>query len=171
MVALLTLKLVIEEYFDRMIKQEQMENNESNSEQSKRMSLIASLVYSLQNNDEEKKGLSRNEIIHEKLFLLVAGVEKTATTAAWFIHSVSKNPHVQTKLKAELEENSYSLDRIDSFISLDAVVREVLRLHSPSTGTVRTLLTDDRLPGTGARLYKGDQVLILFYNLQWDKRY
>jgi cytochrome P450 len=171
-------KLTIEQYFHRMIEQEQNENNDSIDERS-RMSLIGSLVNSMQEdenieaskNEEEKKGLSRSEIIHEMLFFLVAGVETTATALSWFIYFVSKNPHVQTKLKAELGDNPCSMDRLDSLIYLDAVIREVLRLRSPSTGTVRTLLIDDRLPATGAQLYKGDQVMIPFYNLQWDPRY
>jgi cytochrome P450 len=171
-------KSTIEQYFDRMIKQEQNDNSESINERAK-TSLIGSLVNSMQKDEkmeaskieDEKKGLSRSEIIHEMLFFLVAGVETTATALSWFIHFVSKYPHVQTKLKAELGDNSFSMDRLDSLVYLDAVIREVLRLRSPSTGTVRTLLMDDRLPATGAQLYKGDQVIIPFYNLQWDTRY
>jgi cytochrome P450 len=171
-------KLTIEQHFDRIIKQEQNENSESIDDQT-RTSLIASLVNSMQKDEkiealkseEEKKGLSRSEIIHEMLLFLVAAVETTSTALAWFIHLISKNPRVQTKLKAELADNPHSVDRLDSLVYLDAVIREVLRFGAPSDGTVRTLTMDDRLPASGAQLYKGDQVNIPFYSLQWDARY
>jgi cytochrome P450 len=63
------------------------------------------------------------------------------------------------------------VDHLDSLTYLDAVIREVLRFAPPSNGTVRTLTADDRLPTTGALLYKGEQVTIPFYNLARDTRY
>ncbi|CAF1439415.1 unnamed protein product, partial [Adineta steineri] len=169
---------VIRQSLDRMIEQEQNESAESVDER-KRTSLIASLVLSMQKDEsveatkseEDKKGLSHNEIVHEMLLFLVAGFETTSSALAWFIHLMSKNPRVQTKLKAELAENSFSVDGLDSLVYLDAVIREVLRFAPPINSTIRTLTADDRLPTSGAQLYKGDQVSIPFYNLARDPRY
>jgi cytochrome P450 len=169
---------IIRQYLGRMIEQEQNESTESMDER-KRTSLIASLVLSMQKDEsieatkseEEKKGLSHDEIVHEMLLFLVAGFETTSSALAWFIHLMSKNPRVQTKLKAELAENSFSMDRLDSLVYLDAVIREVLRFAPPVNSTIRTLTADDRLPISGAQLYKGDQVSIPFYNLARDPRY
>lgn len=171
-------KLTIEQYLNRIIKQEQNGNSESIHDRT-RTSLIDSLVHSIQKDEkiealkteEEKKGLSHNEIIHEMLLLLVGGFETTSTALAWFIHLMSKNPHVQIKLKAELAENPYLVDQLDSLVYLDAVIREVLRFSAPSIAILRTLMKNDRLPASGAQLYKGDQVTISTYNLHWDTRY
>jgi cytochrome P450 len=109
------------------------------------------------------------------LFLL-AGFETTSTALAWFTHFMSKYPPVQQKSKAELmmvdgNKKDLLLERLDSLVYLDCVAKEVLRFFPPSNGTARTLTMDDRLPESGAQLYKGDSVLIPFHNLARDTRY
>ncbi|CAF1008908.1 unnamed protein product [Rotaria sordida] len=166
-------KAIIERYLYRIIEQELNENSESMA-QRKRTSLIASLISSLQTNekleaikhDEEKKGLSRSELLNEMVGFLVAGFETTSTALSWFIHLMSKHSRVQQKIKAELTthniQHSFSVDQLDSLIYLDSVINEVLRYSPPVEATVRTLTIDDRLPESGAQLFKGDQVLIPF---------
>src|ERR1700722_14521792 len=107
------------------------------------------------------------------LLFMVAGYKTTSTTLAWFIHLISKNPRVQAKIKAELGDNKQrlSIEQLDSLVYLDCVLQEVLRFVPPVNGTVRTLTMDDRLPESGAQLYKGDQVTISVHNLARDKRY
>ncbi|CAF0971550.1 unnamed protein product [Rotaria sordida] len=63
-----------------------------------------------------------------------------------------------------------SLDRLDSLVYLDCVINEVLRFSPPIVGTVRTLTIDDRLPGSGTQLFKGNQVNIPFHILARDTR-
>lgn len=152
-------KATIERYLIRIMEQEQTRNDEST-----RTSVLASLVSS-------PHELSHDEIIHEMLLLLAAGYESTATALTWFVHLMSKHPEVQRKIKSELAECSFSADRLDSLIYLDAVVREVLRFASPSFGIFRSLTTDDRLPASGVHLHRGEQVMIPVYNLHWDPRY
>ncbi len=120
-------------------------------------------------------GLSRNELLHEMLFFLVAGYETTSTSVAWFIHLISKHPKVQQRIKTELIDNNLEqdlfVDRLDSLIYLDCVINEVLRFCPPIDSSNRTLTADDCLPGSGAQLFKGDHVLIPFFNLTRDPRY
>ena len=108
------------------------------------------------------------------LLFLIAGYETTSTALLWFIHLVSKNPRIQTKIKAELGELRHqhlTIEQLDCLPYLDCVLREVLRFVPPANGSVRTLTTDDRLPGSGVPLYRGDQVMIPFHNLTRDSRY
>ncbi|CAF4079576.1 unnamed protein product [Rotaria sp. Silwood1] len=146
----------IERYLYRMIDHELTENLESIAER-------------------KRTSLSRNELLHEMLFFMVAGYETTSTALTWIIHHLSKYPRVQQKIKAELIDNNaqqgLSLERLDSLIYLDCVINEVLRFSPPVDGTVRTLTVDDRLPESGAQLLAGDQVLIPFNNLSHDTRY
>jgi cytochrome P450 len=120
-------------------------------------------------------GLSRSELLDEMRLFLLAGFETTSTALAWFIHLMSKHPQVQQKIKAELAsencQGNLSLDRLDSLIYLDCVIKEVFRFCPPINGTVRTLTVDDRLPASGAQLFRGDQILIPFHSLARDTRY
>ena len=171
----------INQYLDRMIQQELTQTPETRAHR-KRTSLIASLVDSLQTDEnhertkseENKKGLSRKEVIGEMISLLSAGYGTTATALVWIIFHLSKHPNVQQKLKKELYQygqQRLSAEQLDSLIYLDCVLRESLRYTPPNPGTVRNLLVDDQLPSTGVYLKKGDQIMIPFYNLNRDERY
>ncbi|CAF1200475.1 unnamed protein product [Rotaria sordida] len=176
------IQTTIKRYLYRMIEQEFNETLESRA-QRKKTSLIASLVASLQTDEqaeerkseEEKKGLIRREILGEMLMFLAASFETTSTVLAWSIHLLSKHPEVQQKIKAELmKENVHHdliLDRLDSLIYLDCVIKEILRFSPTIDATARTLTMDDRLPNSGIQLYKGDQILIPVCILSKDPRY
>ncbi|CAF4399075.1 unnamed protein product [Rotaria sp. Silwood2] len=174
-------RTIIDRYLEKMIEHELNTTIDMRMER-KRTCFIASLVTSLQENEkleaakpeEEKKGLSRTEVMHEMLSFLAAGYGTTSTALSWFIHFMSKNPQIQKKIKQELSEYNgqrLSIEQTDSLIYLDCVLREILRLVVPVAGTVRTLTMDDQLPKTGAQLKKGDSVMISFYALARDKRY
>ncbi|CAF3598210.1 unnamed protein product [Rotaria sp. Silwood1] len=108
------------------------------------------------------------------LMFLVAGYETTSTALAWFVHLISKNPRVQVQIKAELGDNKsqrLSIEQLDSLEYLNCVIDESLRFAPPGSYTVCNVTIDDRLPGSGTQLYKGDEVMINIYNLTRDKRY
>ncbi|CAF1432009.1 unnamed protein product, partial [Rotaria sordida] len=119
--------------------------------------------------------LTRREILGEMLMFLIAGFETTSTALAWSIHLLSKHSEVQHKIKAELlKENVHHdliLDRLDSLIYLDCVIKEILRFSSPVETVSRTLTVDDRLPNSGIQLYKGDQIFVPVCILSRDSRY
>ncbi|CAF1440467.1 unnamed protein product, partial [Didymodactylos carnosus] len=174
-------RITIDECLNQIMEQEQRKTPEEIA-QRKRTSLIASLVTSLQEDEkaeaakpeQDKKGLSRQEVIHELLLFLIAGSETTGAVIAWFIYLMSKHPRVQAKIKAELGENKYdrlTVEQVESLTYLDCVLREVFRFLPPAPGATRTLTVDDRLPESGAQLHKGDEVFISFYSLARDKRY
>ena len=114
-------------------------------------------------------------MLNEVLSLLIAGCETTAASLSWFIHLVSKHPEVQQKIKEELlksgDQHELNIDRLDSLVYLDCVVKEVLRFNPPADGILRTLTADGCLPKTGYQLYKGDSVYIPTHYLTRDPRY
>src|SRR4051794_28810104 len=97
------------------------------------------------------------------LVYLGAGFESAATVLTWFIYLMSKHPRVQQKIKAEMRSNddkqNWSLERLDSLIYLDCVIKEVLRFSPVTVASARTLTADDCLSESGVQLYKGDHVL------------
>lgn len=112
-------------------------------------------------------------MINELLLFLIAGSETSGTALAWFIHFMSKNPRVQAKLKAELGDSKHhrlTVEQVESLTYLDCVLEELFRILPPAVGTARGLTVDDRLPGSGVELHKGDEIFICFHNLARDKR-
>lgn len=108
------------------------------------------------------------------LLFLVSGSETTGSALAWLIFFLSKYPRVQAKLKAELHQHKHgrmTVEQIESFSYLDCVIEEVLRFVPIIVGTTRTLMSDDRLPASGAQLRKGDEIFIPFNTLSRDKRW
>ncbi|CAF1064376.1 unnamed protein product [Rotaria sordida] len=172
---------LVNQHLYRMIEQELQETPMMRAER-KKLSLIASLIASLQQDEkleaskteEDKKGLSRAEVLDEMLSFLIAGYSTTTAALTWFIHLMSIHPEVQNKVKKELAQynmQSLSVEQLDSFTYLDCVLREMFRFVPPGFGTLRTLTVDDRLPSTGAELRKGDLVLIGIHNMGRDRRY
>ncbi|CAF1373962.1 unnamed protein product [Rotaria sordida] len=106
---------------------------------------------------------------------LMAGFEITSTALAWSIHLLSKHPRVQQKLKAEvtggLVSQDLSMDRLDSFVYLDCVIKVVLRFSPPGDVVLRTLTVDGRPPNSGAQLFKGDQIVIPIHTLARDSQH
>lgn len=88
---------------------------------------------------------------------------------------MSKHPKVQQKIKQELtkdnEKNQLTLNRLESFVYLDCVIKEVLRFCPPVPAIVRTLTLDDCLPDSGFQLRRGEQILIPLHDLAYDSRY
>ncbi|KAI0366817.1 cytochrome P450 [Pilatotrama ljubarskyi] len=114
--------------------------------------------------------MSLNETLCQISTFLAAGHETSSSSLTWTLYALSRNPVVQTKLRAELRSlpvppslsfdsscaspsstddmDPYSdfFDRIIHLPYLDAVVRESLRLFAPITTTMRVAGTDDVIP-------------------------
>ena len=68
---------------------------------------------------------------------------------AWALFALTRAPAVQDKLRKELlglpTENP-TMDELSSLPYLDAVVREIARVHPPVPETIRVAMKDDVLP-------------------------
>ncbi|KAK0547462.1 hypothetical protein OC861_004510 [Tilletia horrida] len=87
--------------------------------------------------------------------MLSAGHETSATALSWACYALTQPGHgqeVQRRLRAELLESQGSwrdnVNSLHGLTYLDAVTREVLRLHSPIRGMRRMVPYDDVLPLT-----------------------
>ncbi|KAF9534076.1 cytochrome P450 [Crepidotus variabilis] len=93
--------------------------------------------------------MSDEDVLAQVPTFLVAGHETTATATMWALFALTQAPEVQKKLRAELlsvSTDTPSMDELSELPYLDAVVREVLRLHAPVPGTMRQAMEDDILP-------------------------
>ncbi|KAI6015903.1 cytochrome P450 [Pisolithus microcarpus] len=99
----------------------------------------------------EETGLrmSHEEIVAQMKVLLLAGYETTSISLTWALLELARNPDIQTKLREELlafpGEANY--DQLSSKLPyLDAVVHEILRIHSPVIELSRVATEDDVIP-------------------------
>ncbi|GAA5971155.1 hypothetical protein JCM11641_004165 [Rhodosporidiobolus odoratus] len=116
--------------------------------------LIALLLKSMES--EGKSSMTTTELRGQLTTFLLAGHETTSTSLGWTLHALSRFPEKQERLREEiraarvkaLSEGREELEQheLESLPYLDAVTREVLRLDSPVSATIRRAAHDDLIP-------------------------
>lgn len=101
------------------------------------------LYYILRQN--EKGGVSQNEIILNSALFIVAGSETTASLLSGLIMWLTRTPHAYKKLTDEVRNNFASVDeltflRLQELPYMNACIDEALRIFPPiPTGLTRTV--------------------------------
>ncbi|KAJ7120541.1 cytochrome P450 [Mycena crocata] len=93
--------------------------------------------------------LSDEDVIAQVPTFLVAGHETTSTAVTWALFALTQNIAAQTRLREELlavSTDNPTMDELNALPYLDCVVREVLRVWAPVTGTSRIAMRDDVVP-------------------------
>ncbi|KAJ7319227.1 cytochrome P450 [Mycena albidolilacea] len=103
---------------------------------------IMSLLVKANASANERANLSEAEVLAQMQTIMTAGHETTANTMSWTLLELTKNPHVQAKLRAEIQATEREIHaRGDvEFTAADfelmayttAVMKEVLRFHPVS---------------------------------------
>ena len=124
--------------------------------------------------DENGKHLSNVHIRDELTTLLAAGHETTANSLAWAIYLVATHPTAETTLTAEIMALPVdaSIEQIMKLPYLDAVIKEVLRIHPVVPLVMRSVVSDQTL--MGYQLKAGTYAGIATYSLHmnpniWDQ--
>lgn len=98
-------------------------------------------------NAQSTSKMTFSEIQDQFGTITVAGEDTTANTVAWSLYELAKNPELQEKLRAELNEagpdESVDYDRLPI---LNALLKEILRLYSTVPQTERVAAKDSVLP-------------------------
>jgi cytochrome P450 len=82
----------------------------------------------------------------------ITGYETTANAVTWSLFSLSQNPDMQARLRAELLEAfpddsmEPTVEALNALPYLEAIVRETLRFHPPIDLTARVAEGDDVIP-------------------------
>jgi cytochrome P450 len=92
------------------------------------------LALMLQARDEDGSGLERDEIADQLATLLSAGHETTATTLAWAVERLRRNPAVLARLVEDLDAGEHAY--------LDATITEVQRSRPVIDLTARAVRVD-----------------------------
>jgi len=99
--------------------------------------------------DAQGQPLGDDEILEQLMTFVVAGHETTATTLAWALYELHRNPETLTKLRGKLDDlgPDPSPDLLSKVPYLQAVCDETLRLHPPLPMVSRKLTRDFELCG------------------------
>ncbi|EGZ22665.1 hypothetical protein PHYSODRAFT_314178 [Phytophthora sojae] len=111
---------------------------------------IVSIVLECMEQDGDM--VSPTDVRNIAVAALGAGRDTSADAMSWLLHTLTQNPHVEDKLRAELLENlpklatspSYvpSMDEVHGLVYLEATIRELLRLQTPVPFTLRECIHD-----------------------------
>ena len=101
-------------------------------------------------------------VVAASIIFLIAGYDTTATTLAFVLYELAKNPDIQERLRAEIEEvtngdleKEWTYDNLQTLTYLDQVINETLRLHYPIVTLNRITTKDYKMPGTDLVVPKG----------------
>ncbi|EKM53350.1 uncharacterized protein PHACADRAFT_259662 [Phanerochaete carnosa HHB-10118-sp] len=116
--------------------------------------------------EDAKSRLSDEEMYAEMRTILFAGHETTSSTIGWALLELARHPKAQTRLRQEIigkrsTRGGAGLTAADaeSMPYLQAVLREVLRVHPIISQTFRVAVRDDVLPLSKPLTTKSGKVL------------
>ncbi|CAF1404887.1 unnamed protein product [Adineta ricciae] len=128
----------------------------------------------------EQNLVTKPEIFSEVFDILSTAYSFVRSNIRWFLHYLSDNEHVQTKIKQELADLSISyhtiwtMKLINKLIYTECVCKEILR-HSPGIAPyiARTAITDGIIEDEPSqiRICKGDTIVIGAYNIHHDSQH
>ena len=100
------------------------------------------MKYILENNDNSKQGMSKDELDSNVQLLIFAGTETSSsamTAATWFL---LKHPAAMDKLQKDIrksfnEASEMTISAVSKLPYLHAVIQEAMRLHPPGPAAVQ----------------------------------
>ncbi|MFE0254697.1 cytochrome P450 [Streptomyces sp. NPDC059010] len=99
--------------------------------------------------EETGEPLTGHQICSEIFLLAVAGTETTASLLAWTLYELARNPDIEARILAELDEvlgeRPVTFDDMMRLPYLDRVITETLRLHHPGWLVTRRTTEETRL--------------------------
>ncbi|RBA20133.1 hypothetical protein FPRO05_08578 [Fusarium proliferatum] len=110
----------------------------------------------------ENQKLSKDELIDITMQVIAAGHETTASALLWTTYALSQDQKSQQRLRTEiikLSANDMTAKSIDELPYLDNVIREALRLYSPTLIIPWEALEDIEI--AGVRIPKGTTVQLV----------
>jgi cytochrome P450 len=119
------------------------------------------------------RGMNDRQLLDETRTFLLAGHETTAITMAWTWYLLAEHPQAQARLQAELDsvlgDRAPRGEDLPRLKYAEWVIRETMRLYSPSFLIGREALTDVELGGYPIR--RGTTVFMSQWVVHRDPRY
>ena len=124
-------------------------------------------------NDDGSK-FTKKQLMDIAISYVIAGRDGTAQALSWCIYELNKNPHVLTKLRAEIDEvvgkeNFPTYEQVKGMKYANAVFNETLRIWPTVPKNIRIANRDVVLP-CGTLVPKGDAVIWAPFSFGRNKR-
>ncbi|XP_020283970.1 cytochrome P450 4c3-like [Pseudomyrmex gracilis] len=145
------------------------DDNFNKSSTKKKQALLDLLL----NISEDGAVLSDEDIREEVNTFMYAGHDTVATSIAWSLYALGRNPEYQEKILNEYDEllgnEEITLDNLHKLTWLDASIKEQWRIYPVAPLIARQIYTPIKL--MGRQIPPGSTVLINSYLLHRDPRY
>jgi cytochrome P450 len=134
--------------------------------------LLSMLMLAHDDGGDGQQGMTDQQVYDEVLSLLTAGVETTALALGWLFHELGRQPEVQRRLQAEVDEvlggRQVTFDDVSKLTYTRQVINEVLRTY-PIWILMRRATAEVNLGGI--RIPPGTEVIISPHALHFDQRW
>lgn len=158
------------ELLDRTIRRIIAERRASGADKGDLLSMLLQAV----DDEGDGRGMSDQQARDEALTLFLAGHDTTAGTLAWVWYHLAKDPAIQDKVVAELEQTLAGRDASAADLPLlrytEMVVKETLRLY-PQAYLLFARFAAEPVAVGGYTIPKGAMVNTVVYVVQRDPRW
>ncbi|ESO95501.1 hypothetical protein LOTGIDRAFT_160658 [Lottia gigantea] len=126
-----------------------------------------------ENSENSGRGLTKDEVLANSLFFIMAGFDTTSLTIAFTLHCIAIHPEVQERafreIQSKLGERKPNYDNVKELEYLDMIISETLRLYPPATRLNRRANCDTTVKGLF--IPKSMVIMIPLYTLHRDPEY
>ncbi|CAH2061688.1 unnamed protein product, partial [Iphiclides podalirius] len=137
-------------------------------------------IHGTKRNDDDTQltvELTDDVIAAQAFVFYAAGYETSASTMTFLLYEVAKNPEIQDKLIAEVDEvlkkhdGKVTFDTLNDLKYMEKVFDETLRMYPLVEPLQRNAQMDYKIPDTDVTIKKGQMVLISGLGIQRDEKY
>lgn len=127
--------------------------------------------------DEEKQGMTLNELAAQAFVFFLAGFETSSSVISYTLYELSLHPEIQEKVRQEVKRitekhgGEITYDAIMEMNYMEMVVNEAIRKYPTLPILNRLVTTDYKIPDTDIILKKGTKVFIPSKGLHHDPEY
>lgn len=124
--------------------------------------------------EEDKGGMTDEQVRDEAMTLFMAGHDTTASGLTWIWHALAGHPRIADEVSAELERvvgnRRPAFTDVAQLTFLERVIKETLRVHSPAIGVLtRSAISPVEIGGY--HLAKGSLVQLMSFVPHHDPRW
>ncbi|KAH8238682.1 hypothetical protein KR038_000928, partial [Drosophila bunnanda] len=129
----------IQEFYKRIVSETVAVREKENIKRNDFMDMLIEMKNQKQltlENGDVVKGLTMDEVLAQAFVFFIAGFETSSSTMGFALYELAKNPHIQDKARAEIEEilmqhdQKFSYELTKDLKFLDQIINETLRRYT-----------------------------------------
>ncbi|CAH2049415.1 unnamed protein product, partial [Iphiclides podalirius] len=174
----------LKKFFEKLVKNVIQARNGKPTSRKDFMDLLLELrlkgeIEGTKRYDEEKRTVElTDDIIAAQAFVFyAAGYETSATTMSFMLYELAKNPDVQNKVIAEIDEvlqshnGKVTYETLSDLRYMEKVFDETLRMYPLVEPLQRNAQVDYKIPDINLTIKKGQTVTVSAFGIHRDEKY